>query len=343
MFRRSEHKRRGMSPVYLLFRMVLSLIIFGLLLGGLYSAYKSFSGFDPLKLDSKAVSANFLSADSLQKITHGLIPASILAKLPISTGKSVIPQDNNSQSEENKNKAIKFSFLLVADSHSENNLLQKAISQSKQKASIKFIIGLGDYTEVGTAEELTKLKKELDSAGIRYFLVPGDHDLWDARDKSKPALENFTKVFGLNYQAFTYEGVKFILLDNSDIYKGLGETQIKWLNGELERIKQDAEVKMILVFIHKPLYHPSSEHVMGMEEPKLKDEAKNLSKLLKDNVVKEIFSGDIHFYTRYQDPTGFQMTTVGAVSTQRNPQNPRYAIVKVYEDLSYDVTDIEIK
>ncbi len=327
MFFRKQPKRRYTSLPFVIFRTLLSLAVFAIMLGGLYSAYKSFSGVDPLKLDSKAVLSNLLNNENLQKIEK--ISGGILGSQssPVKT-----------------NKNISFRFLLVADSHSENSYLNKALNQAKGKYSdLKFIIGLGDYTEVGAVDELKKAKAEFDTVGIRYFLVPGDHDMWDSRDKRKAAIENFVSVFGPTYQVFTYQGIRFILLNNADNYLGLGGEQIRWLNSELERTKQDPEVKDIMVFLHEALYHPSSTHIMAMEEPNLKEEAKNLARSFKEYGVKGVFSGDIHFFTRYQDPSGLSMTTVGAVATQRNPQNPRYTVVHVYEDLSYDVEDVEIR
>ena len=100
----------------------------------------------------------------------------------------------------------------------------------------------------------------------------------------------------------------------------------------------------MFTFVHEPLYHPSSARIMGKSEDNLKKEAKSLAKSLKDAGIKELFAGDIHYFTRYQDPdSGLAMTTVGAVASQRNTQNPRYAVVHVYEDLSYDVEDVEIR
>lgn len=330
-------KKRYTSLPFAIFRTVISIMVFAVMLGGLYNAYKTFSGVDPLKLDSQAVFKNLLNKDNLQKLTSKL-PSSISEKIPTNT--KLMPEGD--QDSVDTSRTPLFKFLLVADSHSENNYLNKALNQGKAM-DVKFVIGLGDYTEVGTIDEFKKTKAEFDATGIRYFLVPGDHDFWDARDKRKAAHENFIQIFGPTYQAFTYNNIRFILLDNADNYLGLGETQINWLNQELERTRQDAEVKQIMVFLHEALYHPSSTHIMGMEEPKLKDEALGLAKLLKEQNVKGVFSGDIHYFTKYIDPNGLPMTTIGAVATQRNPQNPRFGVVNVYDDLTYSVEDLEIR
>lgn len=346
MFGKKSYKRPTFLP-FVIFRLILSVIIFAFLMGGFYSALQYFSGVDPLKVDPKALGGVVISAlrnpnstiESLSKLDFNS-----LFTIP---NNSVVPSDNplnSGQSDVPKDIPVSFSFLLFADSHSENNYLEKALEQGKKKAkNLQFVIGLGDYTEVGTVEELKVAKQVLDSAGVRYFVVPGDHDLWDSRDKKNLATQNFRTVFGSTYQSFIYKNVKFVLIDNADNYLGLSETQIQWLKNELEKAKNKDNVSMVFVFAQKPLYHPSSDHVMGAQTPKLKDQAKELISLLKDAGVNEFFAGDIHYFTRYTDQTGLKMTTLGAVASAKNTQAPRYGLVTIYEDGSYGVEDVEIR
>lgn len=321
--------------------------MFALLLGGAYTAYKHFSGLDPLKLDPQAVLKNVISVRNPEQL------AAVLSSLKIDStllkgNKKNIPAANEvlGQSVPTQTSPTKyvFRFLLVADSHNDNVNLQKAIEQAKVKyPDLAFAIGLGDYTEVGTLTELKNTKKELDSSGLRYFVIPGEHDLWDSRNRSLEAPADFNEVFGPNYQSFSYENFRFLLLDNSDDYLGFGETQSKWISTELEKAKTDA-VKGILVFLHEPLFHPSSDHVMGKTEKDLKRQAKNLMFELKEAGVKKVITSDIHYFSEYTEPeTSLPMVTIGAVVTDRNPQAPRYAVGYVFEDGSTKVEDVEIK
>ena len=50
---------------------------------------------------------------------------------------------------------------LVSDSHNENDLLEKALAQAAGEG-INFVIGLGDYTNTGTVEELQAAKNVFD-------------------------------------------------------------------------------------------------------------------------------------------------------------------------------------
>lgn len=331
MFRR--HHRRSSNPIFILFRLLLSLTMFALLVGGVYTAYKHFSGLDPLKLDPQSVLKNIIASKSPDQLMAALkqnnkiLGQSILTNTPSNTASNYI-----------------FRFLLLGDSGNDNLNLRKALSQAKTKyPDLVFVIGLGDYTNVGTIDELKKAKIELDSSSLRYFLIPGDHDLWDSRNRSLEATSNFNQVFGPNFQSFTYQNYLFLFLDNSDNYKGLDETQSKWLTDELEKAKNES-VKSIFVFISQPLYHPSSDHVMGKVEKDLKNQARSLTFQLKDAGVKKIFAGDTHYFSEYTEPqTKLLMMTVGAISIDRNPQAPRFAVVYVFEDGSAKVEDVEIK
>ena len=50
------------------------------------------------------------------------------------------------------------SFAVVADSHNANDNLQKALDRAKE-AGVDYVIGLGDYTQVGSIEELPTIKE----------------------------------------------------------------------------------------------------------------------------------------------------------------------------------------
>ncbi|MBI2330007.1 metallophosphoesterase [Candidatus Daviesbacteria bacterium] len=320
--------------------------MFTVLMLGIYAAYKQFSGLDPLKLDPLAVFNNVIAARTPKQFTDALSSLKIDSKI---LGKSI--QLSNPSSQPLPSQPPFFRFLLIADSHSDNYNLQKAINQAKQDyPDIKFVIGLGDYSKVGTTLQLQEAKEVLDTSSLRYFLVPGDHDLWDCRDKNLPPTNCFKQVFGPNYQTFTFENFKFLMLDNSDDYLGFDDTQLQWIESELEKAKEES-IKGIFVFLHEPLFHPSSDHVMGKVEKNLpagrqglKTQARNLEFVFKDAGVKKVFSGDTHYSSEYKEPvTGLDMVTIGAVTIERNPQAPRFAVVSVSEDGLTKVEDIEIK
>lgn len=345
MFKK-HYKTRSSNPVLVFFRMILSLVMLTVLLFGGYSAYKHFSGLDPLKLDPQAVFNNVIVARMPKQAQKALSSLNInqlgiIDKKILGQQSSVV---NSPETIKPANSNLLFRFLLVADSHNDNTNLNKAINQGKLKyPDLKFIIGLGDYTEVGTIQELENAKKEFDNSGLRYFLIPGDHDLWDCRNRSLPPTACFSQVFGPSYQYFEFESFEFLLLNNSDNYIGFDDKQTVWIATELEKIKGD-KPKGLFAFVHTPLYHPSSDHVMGWVEKNLKSQAGGLIFQLKDAGVTKVIAGDIHFFSDYNEPkTNTAMMTIGAVTIERNPQAPRFAVASIFEDGTIKVEDIEIK
>ncbi len=57
-----HHKKRSTFLPFVIFRLILSVIIFVFLMSGLYSALQYFSGVDPLKIDPKALGGVVITA-----------------------------------------------------------------------------------------------------------------------------------------------------------------------------------------------------------------------------------------------------------------------------------------
>ncbi|KKS70346.1 MAG: hypothetical protein UV41_C0026G0003 [Candidatus Daviesbacteria bacterium GW2011_GWA2_42_7] len=288
-----------------IFRMLLSLTMFLILGLGAYQAYKNFTGTDPLKMDPQAI---ILSAPTIFGFNIQDFSAK-LGKNPESQSPSEdISRPGASGSPRGKAGKLLVRFALVADSHNNNENLSRV-----------FV-----------------------SSGLPYYVTAGDHDLWDARDKGHAPTERFSEVFGSAFQSFSDSNIRFIILFNSDNYEGVDALQKKWLKDILES-PETKESKKVLVFLHEPLYHPSSDHMMGKVTPKLTNQASELTRIMKEGGVSEVFAGDVHNFGRYEDPkSGLKMTVVGALATERNVQKPRFTIVDVFEDGSYNISDTEI-
>lgn len=341
MFGKSEHGRKKSSFFPLvLFRMLLSLVMF-LILGLLITqAFLYFSGAkmeqDPLTF------IKTLSRDPKEALTSinisnlkDLRNISDLRNLSITKEEKAIPTLPPAPS---GSPILK--FALVADSHNDNGNLEKALNKAQEKGA-KFIIGLGDYTATGTIDELQKAKEVFDSAGLPYYLTAGDHDLWDSRDKKQVASQNYTQVFGSPYQSFVDSNIRFVIVYNSDNYEGVDSLQMQWLEEILGEV-ENHRPKALFVFLHEPLSHPTSDRVMGKTKEFITVQAVELAQILKKAKVSEVFAGDVHAYSKYE-ALELQMTTVGALTSERNLQLPRFALVDVFENGSYNVLDIELK
>lgn len=340
MFGKKHPVIRKRSHSFGIVRTLMSLIMISILSLGVYSAYKSFSGLDPLKLSPEAIVSNLFKNESVYQVLTGILSFSPkTAKIIPQSSELSLASTEPSSSPKPK---LEFSFAVVADSENDNDDLKKALSQAKTLGA-SFVVGLGDWSAVGTINELKAAKDVFDNSGLKYYLIPGDHDAWESRTKSLSPASNFKSVFGQNYQTFSYQGNEFILLDNSDNYYGVDQTQMNWLEAELDKVNR-SKPPLVMVFVSTPLYHPSSDHFMGDIEPKLKVQADTLAKMFKDARSSNILAGNTHFFSSYTDPKfGLGMTAVGAITQERNLQDPRFVMVDIYSDSSYNITDTSIK
>lgn len=235
---------------------------------------------------------------------------------------------------------------LVADPENENELLAKSLAQLKS-ANVNFVIALGDLTNTGTVDELQASKAVFDNGGLPYYVMPGDHDGWESREKGEANSANFTSVFGKpTTQFFDKDGIRFVLVDNSDLYKGISaeDWEILRRGTSLPEAPQGRTSSLTFVFAHKTPFHPDSAHIMGEDSPAVAVQAKDFLALLEDSKVDGFFSGDLHFFARFNSPSGsVKISTIGAVASQKNFQGPRFSILRIWDDKSWDVEDIEIK
>jgi len=204
-------------------------------------------------------------------------------------------------------------FVVMSDIHMNWTDWRKFLA--KVKPSGQMVLVTGDMTSLGKKNELLAAKKVLDESGVRYVVIPGNHDMWES-DRIKTSL--FNEVFGKEYQSVRLEGRKFIMINNGRA-TGLGAVQRAWLENE---VKECTVVKCIAL-MHMPLNHGISAHIMGEKNKKVTEEAGGLVKLLKANNVVDIIAGHLHYSGSYE-LDGLRTYLSGAVTRERNTQTPRY-------------------
>jgi predicted phosphodiesterase len=178
----------------------------------------------------------------------------------------------------------------MADIHDNTGGLKKMMRKAKDDG-MSIVVLAGDLTTDGTSSQLKAIKSVLDSSNMRYETTEGNHDM-------RKSL--FDDIFGKSFQSIKFNGIKLILIDNSD-YRGLdngvlnGKGQKAWIESEV------AECKTIICvgIMHMPLNHPTSGHIMGEENGNAAKEAIWLRKLLVSSGVKEIETGHIHHFKTY--------------------------------------------
>ena len=227
-----------------------------------------------------------------------------------------VEKDANQETEKVKRLVLK--FAIVSDSGGENDLLTKALPQAQGKG-INFVIGLGDWTTVGTLEQLSVAKQVFDDSKLEYYVTAGDHDLWASRNQDNDPLSNFNQTFGKASHLLEKDRIQIVILDNSDIYKGIPSESWELL---FESLKKD--VKLRFVMAHKTPFHPDSAHIMGQDAQNVKAQAENLLAILEEGQISAFFSGDVHFFAQFKTPKqAVKITTIGAVASQRNFQGPK--------------------
>ncbi len=101
------------------------------------------------------------------------------------------------------------------------------------------------------------------------------------------------------YSVLLPGGVHFIALDNVS-QKGFGPEQLAWLAGDLQAARADANVKYVVIGMHKPLAHNGiSTH--GMEEDGAKGVADSEAAvaLFVQNKVSLILASHVHGFAAY--------------------------------------------
>lgn len=212
-------------------------------------------------------------------------------------------------------------FAVMSDIHMNWTDWRKFLA--KVKPSGQMVMVTGDMTSLGKKNELLAAKKVLDESGVKYVVVPGNHDMWES-DRVKVSL--FNEVFGKEYQSIRLDGRKFIMINNGRA-TGLGVTQRTWLE---EEVVECAVVKCIAV-MHMPLNHGISTHIMGEKNKKVSEEGAELIKLLKDHGVVDVIAGHLHYSGTYE-LDGLRTYLAGAVSRERNTQTPRYTEFSIIGD-----------
>jgi hypothetical protein len=236
---------------------------------------------------------------------------------------------------QNQKKVIS-KFAVLSDTHSDSDNTRAAIIQAKSLGA-EYIVHSGDWSTVGTIAELSAQKKIFDQEKISYYGIMGDHDRWQS------GIRNFQQVLGSTYESFDRNGLHHILLDSSDLQNGLYKEQLDWLERDLQAIGG----KPIVIFMHLPIYHPTSDRTISNKagDSSQRDaQSQKFLDLIKGKNVVGIFSGDHHLSSSYTEPnTSVKIFISGAVTRERNLQKPRFTLVEVYQDYTLGVADQVIK
>jgi hypothetical protein len=178
----------------------------------------------------------------------------------------------------------------------------------------EFVMSVGDLIE-GYSGDAQKVEAEwaeflgfIDRMEMKFFFVPGNHDLKDA------AMHRIWREhFGPEWYSFDYKGVHFVALNSEDPSDHLGDEQLAWLDRDLA---EHADARWTLLFLHKPLW-TYAERNRNAGNPDTTNWKKVEAML--GSRPHTVFAGHVHNYTQY-DRNGmryYHLATTGASSQLR--------------------------
>jgi len=255
-------------------------------------------------------------------------------------------------STEPTNTGIISEVAIISDVQDDLASLKRSLDLIKERNITKVIV-IGDLTNYGEVSNLLEVKRVLDESGLKYYTLPGDHDLAQSMGS-----DNFIHVFGRDNYVVDMDGYKFIFLDNSANYTTVPSATLTWFNEEVKNAD--------FVVLSQPLYTdglnlPFSKLYMGstMEDP-TQDLTENQQRVraqrdillsdIQNSSAQSVLAGDHHKSNTLTDTVRNTLThnTLGAIANdlnglpQRLLQSPRFSILNIYEDKSFKLEEVLI-
>lgn len=234
---------------------------------------------------------------------------------------------------------VNTTYRLNAES---KKLLEDAISQVNSTPNIKFVIFTGDMINKARKEDLFQFIDIANTLKKPWYAVFGNHDIniggYLTKSKYCEILaernKTLSKIQKPYYSFVPQKGYKVIILDtiidtrittNGEI----DQKQLKWLETELEKSKND----VVLIFTHVPIVEPLSS-----KGHKLLNDKEVLEILNKNKNPIAIFQG--HYHTTKIIPKG-NLLFVSTPSLVSYPN--AFRIIKVKNNKNSVVFDIKLK
>jgi hypothetical protein len=253
-------------------------------------------------------------------------------KVPESKAEEGVSKSNHESDSSDNDTPNRKVIALVADSGNDFDSLRKAMTKI-QGLDVDYVVHLGDHTDWGDVESLSQSRAILDESGLFWHALPGDHDLAETM-----GVENFLNVFGVNYEMLSVPSANIMIFDNSANFTLMDEARFSWFLNQVDGAD--------IVLLSQPIYHPTNERVMGIFEGEESVDVRNQAKIMLSKIrkseAKAIFGADQHMSSVNVDPEDNSLShiVVGALASSRNLQTPRFTLLYVYEDGTYEIEEV---
>lgn len=213
---------------------------------------------------------------------------------------------------------ILFRIGVLSDSHGNDLNILTALNEMRN-SSVDLVIHLGDFTYAGEEDSFRLAHEVLGKSGLKYLVVPGDHDFNWVPERSR---RNYELEFGQSYDQtyFPSDQIGVLLFDNSVESINNVEKDI-WLNQALLEAKDRS---LVLFFSSHPLvnsYFPSKSDGHGAEV---------LARVTEFG-IEYVIAGNTHIFSLDDDSRdGVSLITVGAVGSYKSPL-PQWLLIEVRE------------
>ena len=190
-----------------------------------------------------------------------------------------------------------YAFAVCGDNRTvgiDDGILTRIVDSAKSKGAA-FIVDTGDISNTGNRSQLTEYKDFTQKAGIRFYTVPGNHDVGKAG-----VSDIYASIIGSYYYGFDYGGDHFMVVDNADDTTGIDSAQMGWITADLAANRSKRHQ---FIFAHIPIASPSLDagHVTGEGSDAGLVSGKRLARAAEATPnVADLFFGHIHAYIPYR-------------------------------------------
>lgn len=178
-----------------------------------------------------------------------------------------------------------FSFAVLSDVQSAVDRVQDVFARVNEEPGLAFVWTTGDLTEQGTAEQMDRFQRELETLAIPMYGTLGNHDVFDSPTP-------WHDRFGRCNVHFRYKQVSFTAVDSAS---GTVDPLVyEWLDAWLAEGREGTHV----FATHIPILDPIGVRGGGFAS---RNEAAKLLTLLARGRVDATFYGHIHSYYVFEN------------------------------------------